>query len=538
MDQGLADTIRLQAADRLVNKSCRHTQPDSATFYAEAQLALAREIGHGYWVARALQNIGNLQLRSGDYPSAVLNFKQSLRFYEEDKAWHRAGQTSLGLGNALRKQGHIPEALEALLASLDYAAKSGSKSRSGRAATLNSLGSLYLNQQDYETAVKYYEESLDLHNLLGSQRGIAANLNNLSKVYTEWGKFAVAIDYLDRSLALKRKANDLEGITNSLKNYGDVYFKSNQLDSATAYYTQARVLQDSLGLRGDEASSYGDLGLVALARKDWATARDYCATGWQQSERLGDLKVQVKNGDCLYQAQLQLGEHEVALATLERTYSLRDSFLSAENTRELAEIQSRYAEDRAKLTSAVGGGSWWRFIIGALACIVLLGMAWRRFGRTAGLDSTLPNVPSVQTSKPGVEEPSNSEDERIGDPSAQPVAPPAGAPAAMDPWVAKATSLVLTALRERREVTTSSLAREMTSSERQLLRRCKEVTGKTTNQFLLEVRLDHARQLLEEEKVKSVAELAEAVGFKSPTYFSQRFTDRFGFRPKEKLVEA
>ena len=522
-DHNLADTLRLQVADRLVRESYWSSQPDSAHFYAEAQLALARNVKHPYWVARALHNLGSLQLRSADYASAVLNLEQSLRLYDRSQTWYRAGQVSQALGNTLRKQGMVTEALQALLASLDYAEKAGPKGRAARAATLNSLGSLYLNQQDYETAAKYYKESLGLHSLLGKQRGIAANLNNLSKVHTQWGKYAIAIDYLARSMALKRKNSDLEGIANSLKNYGDIHLKSRQLDSASIYYSQARVLQDSLGLLGDEASSYGDLGIVALARQDWMTARDYCAIGWQQAERLGDLKVQVKNGDCLYQAQLQLAEHQAALATLERTYALRDSFLSAENTRELERIQQRYAEDRAQLEDAMSNGLsllWWLFGVGLLTGVWLL----LRRKPQPPVPQTLP--PATGQTAPGplpitIEPLTNS-------------SPPPPEP---NPWINQATELVTAALRDRREVTTSSLAREMTTSERQLLRRCKEMTGKTTTQFLLEIRLDYARELLDGKRAKSVAELAAAAGLKSTTYFSQRFNDRFGFRPAEKLAE-
>jgi transcriptional regulator GlxA family with amidase domain len=47
------------------------------------------------------------------------------------------------------------------------------------------------------------------------------------------------------------------------------------------------------------------------------------------------------------------------------------------------------------------------------------------------------------------------------------------------------------------------------------------------------MRLQKARQLLEQQKVGSVKEIAYSVGFKHTNYFSQLFKERFRKRPSE-----
>ncbi len=75
------------------------------------------------------------------------------------------------------------------------------------------------------------------------------------------------------------------------------------------------------------------------------------------------------------------------------------------------------------------------------------------------------------------------------------------------------------------------LADELAISERQLHRRINELTGLTPNKYIREIKLQHARELLEIGRYKTVAEVAYHVSFENPEYFSKLFADRFGVKP-------
>ncbi len=75
------------------------------------------------------------------------------------------------------------------------------------------------------------------------------------------------------------------------------------------------------------------------------------------------------------------------------------------------------------------------------------------------------------------------------------------------------------------------LADKLALSERQLHRRIIELTGLTPNKYIRELKLQHAREMLEIGRFKTVAEVAFHVSFENPEYFSKLFTDRFGVKP-------
>ncbi|GAB4256774.1 MAG: hypothetical protein Kow0027_23960 [Saprospiraceae bacterium] len=82
------------------------------------------------------------------------------------------------------------------------------------------------------------------------------------------------------------------------------------------------------------------------------------------------------------------------------------------------------------------------------------------------------------------------------------------------------------------------LAREIGYTSRHMSRVLGRLTGLTPVQFILEIRLQHARQLLESRRFATVAEVQYEIGIESPSYFSRKFNERFGKSPGALLKEV
>ena len=77
------------------------------------------------------------------------------------------------------------------------------------------------------------------------------------------------------------------------------------------------------------------------------------------------------------------------------------------------------------------------------------------------------------------------------------------------------------------------LAHEFAMSESTLLRQLKRLTGLTPKKYLIEMRLDKARHLLEEGPYASVDRVAREVGYYDVRNFSKSFAKRYGKTPSE-----
>ncbi len=74
---------------------------------------------------------------------------------------------------------------------------------------------------------------------------------------------------------------------------------------------------------------------------------------------------------------------------------------------------------------------------------------------------------------------------------------------------------------------------EMGSSKSTLYKKLKSLTGLNTSAFIRNIRLKAACKIVEEKKKIRISELAYAVGFNDPKYFSACFKKEFGMLPSE-----
>lgn len=87
------------------------------------------------------------------------------------------------------------------------------------------------------------------------------------------------------------------------------------------------------------------------------------------------------------------------------------------------------------------------------------------------------------------------------------------------------------------ELSVETLAAEFHYSRTRLSVLFKDATGQTINEYITGERIGKAKRLLTEGKL-SVTQIARAVGYSSPQYFSRRFSQVVGCAPSEYLDQA
>lgn len=86
------------------------------------------------------------------------------------------------------------------------------------------------------------------------------------------------------------------------------------------------------------------------------------------------------------------------------------------------------------------------------------------------------------------------------------------------------------------DLNVESLATQLKLSRSQFYRKIKVLTNQTANEFLRNVRLQKAKQILEMENV-SISEVCYKTGFSSPSYFTKCFKSYFGILPTDVKIK-
>jgi AraC-like DNA-binding protein len=129
----------------------------------------------------------------------------------------------------------------------------------------------------------------------------------------------------------------------------------------------------------------------------------------------------------------------------------------------------------------------------------------------------------------------NEEDEEpILNPEAAPTNNPSQITNNQSEWLAALEQVVSKSM-TKLDFTTDSVAEQLFMGRSQFFKKVKQLTGITPNEYVQEMRLTQARNLLENRRVTTVKEAAFSVGFKDVRYFSELFKKRFGKLPSEYL---
>ncbi len=97
-------------------------------------------------------------------------------------------------------------------------------------------------------------------------------------------------------------------------------------------------------------------------------------------------------------------------------------------------------------------------------------------------------------------------------------------------WIKKIEGLIKDNI-DSKQLNIGFLADELYISDRQLYRKVKSITGLTPNKYILEIKLQVAKKLLEQKVYYTISEVAYAIGFETSSYFSKVYEKRFGKRP-------
>ena len=121
--------------------------------------------------------------------------------------------------------------------------------------THNNIGYLADTRGNSDKAIKYYQLSLQIDQILGDQVGVAQILNNIAGVYTQQGRVEESLKYNLEALKVREAIQDSAGMAQSYNNIGAVYSGAAGNDSLAIVYTQK-----SLDIR----RAIGDLNGTAI----------------------------------------------------------------------------------------------------------------------------------------------------------------------------------------------------------------------------------------------------------------------------------
>lgn len=175
---------------------------------------------------------------------------------------------------------------------------------------------------DYDRAIEFHQQALDIARSATDQACEIANLNHLSRIYVAQKDYTEAIGYSQRALVLARQVGDRLGEANALTNlgYSEIlsarqleHIDPDEYELPISYLQQGLQLSEKLGDRQSQSLCYHSLGIAYVLIEQPQAAIPYLEKGFQAAQKSGDLYLQGLNLLYLAEAHYSLGHREQAL---------------------------------------------------------------------------------------------------------------------------------------------------------------------------------------------------------------------------------
>jgi len=258
-----------------------------ALHYSEQAMELAMTTKDDKLIGISYQKIGDALLYKGDNSNALKNYYKSLEIIEgldDDESlfslYHNMGVL---FGRILDFNMALSFYEKALFVYNN--AENKTIPSMGQIYTLyNSMGNIYDEKAEEETANEYYLRALDLALKKEDHQALGVIYNNLGKLAVEKEEWNLALAYLQKSLESRQRIHDLNGMAKSYNNLTQYYMLVNEVDEAFASAQIALELSHEAGAMLTRLKSLENLSAIYQSRGELQVALDL----YKQYKELND----------------------------------------------------------------------------------------------------------------------------------------------------------------------------------------------------------------------------------------------------------
>lgn len=295
-----------------------------------------------YGIAGALSVLGTISRRDGDYARAIGQIQKSIALYRQ--LGRETFQFGFYIADNLTEQGRVYSAMgdniqafSCLQQALNIAKKL--PQRDLLANVLNSIGVLYLEQEEYDKASAHLQQSLHIYQALKNQAETSRVLLNMGVIEQRRGNFDQALDNFQKSLDQARDSSNRDVMIAAGEGMGAVYREQKKyteaIESLDRSLSLAKEIDDQIRIaeilwRKSEAhhaiGSFSEA--AALSENAHQIARRL------RLPKLSYLTATTLGGAYLGQKKINLAFQTLSQA-IEQVEAMRDQVVGQEQERQL-----------------------------------------------------------------------------------------------------------------------------------------------------------------------------------------------------------
>jgi signal transduction histidine kinase len=323
---------------------------DSSLFFHRKGLLTAKKGNHAEEEVGAYQgfaeNFTSLSMRD----SAQYYLEKAILLAKEKKLYAQEARAYSNLGNVYSQANNLKESLAHHIKAANIY-DSLVHDPVGFSTSLSNIANVHYLLGNHNKALEYIQQSNPIAQEHSFFRGIAYNHKLAGRIYRQKKELDRALKEYQLARAMYNRSSDKFNMSEVTNNIGNLYYDLGDFQKALTEYKRSLGLAKEITAKSLTAYNYSALGFAYYSLKQWKNASSY-----MDSTRI--LAFEIKHSillmdayDLLAAIEKEQHQYKNALAYREKYLAISDSLRAVENRKAIEEIEAKYQND--KKTAAI-----------------------------------------------------------------------------------------------------------------------------------------------------------------------------------------
>lgn len=217
------------------------------------------------------------------------------------------------------------------------------------------IGVLYLQLKNFRKSIDYQEQALLILEKADKRTPEMEVTKRKLKVYNNMAAVFIGQNDYERALIYFRNALELNKIVKDpgyegslLNNIGICHLEQKELDLASHYFQKSFKIRKEIGDKQGQAQVLNNLGKNEVFRSDFNKAREYFEQALQLSRKTGNNASTLIALESLSSVNDTLGNYKQALYYFKKFKALNDRVFNLESKTAIASLEEKHQRERDK----------------------------------------------------------------------------------------------------------------------------------------------------------------------------------------------
>lgn len=231
---------------------------------------------------------------------------------------------------------------------------------SGNIHYLKGLGKAYINigiaysdLKEFDKSQAFLKKSIPINEKLGNLRYLGVTYNMLGNNFYDFADYDQSLENYMQALKIYEKLGNIFGIANASNNIGNIYEENGDYKIALDYYKKAKSLYLVVGDRDGFIASFKNTGLIYERQKAYHKALEIYDSCLLIAKEINSLYRQREIYYNIYRTYELTGNYDSAFKYILIHDEIKDSIFNIEKSKAISELEIKFEkeQDQARILS-------------------------------------------------------------------------------------------------------------------------------------------------------------------------------------------